>query len=106
MFRSNALTLALSCPIPLQEDGHGGVCGQFVLQEGQKQFFRLESAAVQDVHAHFHASDFYEKEFLETKQYWQGWVARCHYHGRWREMVVRSALVLKLLTYRPTGAIV
>lgn len=106
IFRSNALTLALSCSVPLQEDERGGVCGKFVLQAGQKQFFRLESAAAQDIHPHFHAGDFYEKEFLETKQYWQGWVARCQYHGRWREMVVRSALVLKLLTYRPTGAIV
>jgi GH15 family glucan-1,4-alpha-glucosidase len=42
----------------------------------------------------------------ETVQYWREWVAQCTYHGRWRETVVRSALVLKLLTYEPTGAIV
>jgi GH15 family glucan-1,4-alpha-glucosidase len=42
----------------------------------------------------------------ETVRYWRGWVAECSYHGRWREMVVRSALALKLLTYEPTGAIV
>jgi GH15 family glucan-1,4-alpha-glucosidase len=41
-----------------------------------------------------------------TVQYWRQWVAECTYHGRWRETVVRSALVLKLLTYEPTGAIV
>lgn len=106
MFRSNALTLALSCAVPLQEDGHGGVCARFVLQEGQKQYFRLESATAHDIHPHFHSTDFHEDEFRATKHFWQGWVARCQYHGRWREMVVRSALVLKLLTYRPTGAIV
>ena len=34
------------------------------------------------------------------------WIARSSYRGRWREMVHRSALTLKLLTYQPTGAIV
>src|SRR6266571_2774453 len=39
-------------------------------------------------------------------RYWRNWLAQCQYHGRWREMVQRSALALKLLTYSPTGAIV
>ena len=34
------------------------------------------------------------------------WLGQCKYQGRWREMVHRSALVLKLLTFEPTGAIV
>ena len=34
-----------------------------------------------------------------------GW-PRCTYDGRWREMVRRSALTLKLLSFEPTGAIV
>jgi GH15 family glucan-1,4-alpha-glucosidase len=42
----------------------------------------------------------------DTVRYWRNWVAECTYHGRWRETVMRSALVLKLLTYEPTGAIV
>ena len=44
--------------------------------------------------------------FRETVDYWRQWVSRCSYTGRWREMVHRSALVLKLLTFEPTGAIV
>jgi len=38
--------------------------------------------------------------------YWHRWLAQCTYTGRWREMVYRSALCLKLLTFEPTGAIV
>ena len=44
--------------------------------------------------------------FNRTVRYWRGWLAKSAYRGRWREMVHRSALTLKLLTYRPTGAIV
>ena len=41
-----------------------------------------------------------------TVDYWRRWLAQSRYRGRWREMVHRSALTLKLLTYEPTGAIV
>jgi pentatricopeptide repeat protein len=40
----------------------------------------------------------------ETAGFWKGWLARSTYTGRWREMVTRSAMTLKLLTYEPTGA--
>ena len=41
-----------------------------------------------------------------TVAFWRSWVARSTYTGRWREMVMRSAITLKLMTYAPTGAIV
>ena len=40
----------------------------------------------------------------DTAAYWKGWLARSTYTGRWREMVDRSAMTLKLMTYEPTGA--
>ncbi len=41
----------------------------------------------------------------ETVQWWQAWDRRIQYDGPWRDLVQRSALVLKLLTYGKTGAI-
>jgi len=42
----------------------------------------------------------------ETVRFWRGWLHRSSYTGRWREMVSRSAITLKLMTYKPTGAVV
>ena len=44
--------------------------------------------------------------FTATARFWRGWLARSSYRGRWREMVGRSAITLKLMTYAPTGALV
>ena len=44
--------------------------------------------------------------FEQTRDFWRGWVGRSRYTGRWREMVERSAMTLKLMTYAPTGALV
>jgi GH15 family glucan-1,4-alpha-glucosidase len=40
----------------------------------------------------------------DTSRFWRDWLNRSTYRGRWREMVDRSAITLKLLTYAPTGA--
>ena len=44
--------------------------------------------------------------FLDTREYWRSWVDRSTYRGRWREIVSRSAMTLKLMTYAPTGALI
>src|ERR1700729_527452 len=39
-----------------------------------------------------------------TAAFWKNWLSRSTYTGRWRDMVDRSAMTLKLMTYEPTGA--
>ncbi len=41
----------------------------------------------------------------ETREYWETWMRGCHYHGPYRDSVLRSALTSKLLTFEPSGAI-
>jgi len=42
----------------------------------------------------------------ETETFWESWLATSTYNGRWREMIDRSAITLKLMTYAPSGGIV
>ena len=43
---------------------------------------------------------------MQTGEYWREWLSRSTYQGRWREIVSRSAMTLRLMTYAPTGAMV
>lgn len=47
-----------------------------------------------------------EARLSETIDYWRTWAGKCRYRGAYEKEVVRSALVLKLLTFAPTGATV
>lgn len=48
----------------------------------------------------------FDAELAQTLECWRSWVSRCAYTGPYTELVERSALILKMLTYAPTGAIV
>jgi GH15 family glucan-1,4-alpha-glucosidase len=103
LFRSPELTLALGAPTPLSSTG-AGVGGTFTLRAGESATFVLAAApgdaprSLSDAEA--------QEVFEQTVQFWLDWISQSTYTGRWRETVNRSALVLKLLTYAPTGAIV
>jgi GH15 family glucan-1,4-alpha-glucosidase len=47
-----------------------------------------------------------EVALQETMDYWNDWSGQCTYDGKWREEVHQSLVVLKALTYAPTGGIV
>jgi GH15 family glucan-1,4-alpha-glucosidase len=42
----------------------------------------------------------------ETREFWAEWCGRCTYEGGYRDLVMRSLITLKALTYKPTGGIV
>jgi len=42
----------------------------------------------------------------DTCAWWESWAGRCNYHGEWRNIVLRSLITLKALTFEPTGGIV
>ena len=104
VFRSAGMALALQASLPLQPDGAGVRC-EFTLEPGQSVTFVLEQ--VPDTYVpRAYSEDETREAYENTVGYWRGWLAQSRYQGRWREIVHRSALTLKLLTYAPTGAIV
>ena len=92
-------------PVQLQIDGDG-VVADLTLDEGQSATFVLRQMRPDEEPDCCPGVDQAEALFRETVGYWQRWLAHCTYRGRWREIVQRSALALKLLTFEPTGAIV
>jgi GH15 family glucan-1,4-alpha-glucosidase len=106
LFCSDGLSLALTSPVPLQEDGQGGVTATFTLHNGESAHFLLKAMDEDDRFPQGLSDERYQPAFQRTLRYWYEWIAQCTYQGRWREMIHRSALTLKLLTYAPSGAVV
>jgi GH15 family glucan-1,4-alpha-glucosidase len=104
VFRSRSLSLALHTAVPLVP-GDGGVSADFELASGESATFMLERVEGDHI-PRAHEEALTAELFESTVEYWRRWLSRSRYAGRWREMVNRSALTLKLLTYQPTGAIV
>jgi GH15 family glucan-1,4-alpha-glucosidase len=104
-FRGRDFSLGLAAPMQLQQDGNG-VVADFVLKEGEKATFVLRFLDPKEQHRRCPGLGEAEELFRATVEYWRRWLSHCTYHGRWREIVQRSALTLKLLSFEPTGAIV
>ena len=104
-FVSASASVGLVSPVPLTIDGTG-VWSEFSLPQGKSATFFLRQADQGSDANLLIPEKTGEVAFVETADFWKLWVSQCRYTGRWREMVLRSALVLKLLTYAPTGAIV
>jgi GH15 family glucan-1,4-alpha-glucosidase len=104
IFEASSLTLALSASVPMTRAQNDIGCS-FTLAEGETATFELEvlaDGARPSPLSNEHAAEL----FTETVEFWRGWISHSNYRGRWRETVHRSALVLKLMTYAPSGALV
>ena len=104
-FEAPGLSLWLGSTIPLKQEGNG-VVAEFEIQEGHELTFSLQAVERIDACGKAISEDQADRLFRQTVTYWRQWLSHCTYRGRWREMVQRSALTLKLLTFEPTGAIV
>jgi GH15 family glucan-1,4-alpha-glucosidase len=104
-FVSPSASVGLASPVPLTIDGTG-VVTEFSLPRGSAATFFLRQADQGSEANLLIPEKTGEAAFHDTVDFWKLWLSQCRYTGRWREMVQRSALVLKLLTYAPTGAIV
>jgi pentatricopeptide repeat protein len=104
VFETPELTVALSTTTPLERT-RTGVQARLHLSSQQTATFVIEPIEEATI-PQACSQRLTENLARETVGYWRSWLAQSSYRGRWREMVQRSALTLKLLTYKPTGAIV
>ncbi|HMA80552.1 MAG TPA: glycoside hydrolase family 15 protein, partial [Candidatus Binatia bacterium] len=104
-FVSSFMSVGLVSPVPLTVAGMG-VEADFLLEQGQSTTFFLRHVDQGSEANLLIPEESGEDAFRRTVDFWKRWLAQCTYTGRWREMVQRSALILKLLTYEPTGAMV
>jgi GH15 family glucan-1,4-alpha-glucosidase len=83
-----------------------GITASFNLKEGQGVSFILRDLLSEDVKNIAITPEVVDRLQTETESFWFNWISKSLYKGRWREVVSRSLLILKLLTYEATGAIV
>lgn len=101
--KDGGITLKLKSNVKLKRL-NGGAEAEFCLMPGETADFILELD--ERVEEHEDVSTIVSQELEETVGYWKDWVGMSKYNGRWREIVNRSALVLKLLTSHKYGSIV
>ena len=98
--------MALHATFPLSIDG-ADVKASFTLNAGETAMIAFGEVAEEEkmVGARLDP-DKIEERFQETSRFWRDWLSQSKYTGRWREMVDRSALVLKLLTSAEHGSLI
>lgn len=99
---SNGQSLVLSTDIVMHRDGPTAI-GHFSIEAGQETFLVADWGASK---VHPVSSYQCDRRLWQVRTFWRNWIDRLHYQGRYRDAMERSLLLLKLLIYEPTGAIV
>ncbi len=95
-------SMSLYSTAPLQQEGQD-VFSHFTLQAGETATFVLGGVRSKGEPPEMRVID---QRFQQTARFWKTWMAQSKYKGRWREMVHRSALLLKLLISRQYGSLI
>ncbi|KAK4208800.1 Six-hairpin glycosidase-like protein [Rhypophila decipiens] len=82
-----------------------GVVASIKVSEGQAISFILRNDLPNHVTENI-TTAVLDTQQHDTQSYWFNWISKSKYKGRWREVVARSLMILKLMTYEPTGAII
>jgi GH15 family glucan-1,4-alpha-glucosidase len=82
-----------------------GVVASIDICEGQAVSFVIRND-VENHNTENITSTVLDTQQHDTQTYWYNWISQSKYKGRWREVVARSLMILKLMTYEPTGAII
>jgi len=97
--------LVLRTDLPLEHVGASGVRASARLRAGERRYASLTFADEWPTILP-PLGDWSQQAVTRSVSWWQQWVSRITYDGPARDAVVRSALVLKLLAYAPSGAVV
>ncbi|HEX5481121.1 MAG TPA: glycoside hydrolase family 15 protein [Terriglobia bacterium] len=104
-FETGQQSFALATRVTLKAKGEG-VMAEFTLEAGQMASFVLCGISGESAPRPPLSDEEGLRLMDETVAHWREWIGKCAYEGRWREIVHRSALLLELLSYEPTGAVV
>ncbi|MFE9844055.1 glycoside hydrolase family 15 protein [Streptomyces goshikiensis] len=102
-FRAPGVTAFLQSTFPLERDGDD-VRGSVTLRLGETAAAVLTVCGTDIEPPAPLTADGVTEQLWAAADFWQTWVRGSNYRGRWPDMVNRSAITLKLLTYAPTGA--
>jgi GH15 family glucan-1,4-alpha-glucosidase len=105
VFHDPCQSLLLRSEARLSPLDGGGVGGRFVLRGGQSVHLSLAYSAEEPAVLPALGEEA-SRRIQGSIRWWEDWASKCRYEGPYRDLVVRSALALKLMTFAPSGAVI